>query len=134
MFIMRRTFLITLGLVIAMAFAACGNSSSGSGGSGRYGSGGNNNQTPVATSGGSGSSNMIKTATATVMGKSVTILINAQGMTLYYRTSDTSSSVCSGNCASIWPPLLVTGSNAPASSTTLPAKLAVEKDANGNQV
>ena len=54
---------------------------------------------------------LIHTATATIKGTSETILTNAQGMTLYYRTSDTATSVCSGGCASAWPPLLVTGSS-----------------------
>ncbi len=41
--------------------------------------------TPTAPAAGSGL--VIKTATATINGKSVTILTNAQGLTLYYRTS-----------------------------------------------
>jgi predicted lipoprotein with Yx(FWY)xxD motif len=77
---------------------------------------------------------MIKTATATINGKSVTILTNAQGLTLYYRTADSSSSVCSGGCASAWPPVLVTGSVTPTSSTSLPGKLSVSMNANGEQV
>ena len=58
--------------------------------------------TPTAPATGSGL--VIKTATATIDCKSVTILTNAQGLTLYYRTVDSSSSVCSGGCASAWPP------------------------------
>ena len=77
---------------------------------------------------------MIKTATATITGKSVTILTNAQGMTLYYRTVDSSSSVCSGGCASAWPPMLVTGSATPSSATSLPGQLSVSTNANGKQV
>lgn len=77
---------------------------------------------------------MIKTASATISGKSVTILTNAQGMTLYYRTSDSSSSVCSGGCASAWPPMLVTGSATPTSATSLPGQLSVGTNANGKQV
>src|SRR2546426_6357399 len=49
---------------------------------GRYGGGyGNSGTTPTVSSSGS----LIKTATATVNGKSVTILTTAQGRTLYYR-------------------------------------------------
>jgi predicted lipoprotein with Yx(FWY)xxD motif len=102
---------------------------SGSGYSGgRYGGGGT---TPTASSSG----NLIKTATATVKGTSQTILTNTQGMTLYYRTSDVPpSTVCSGGCASAWPPLVVSGSGAPTSAASLSGKLTVVADANGKQV
>jgi predicted lipoprotein with Yx(FWY)xxD motif len=99
---------------------------------GRYGSGyGNGSTTPTV----SGSGSLIQTATATVKGASETILTNAQGMTLYYRTIDMPpTTVCSGGCASVWPPLLVSGSNTPTSTTSLPGKLSVQADANGTQV
>ena len=96
---------------------------------GRYGSGGGT--TPTTSSTGS----VIKTATATVNGASVTILTNAQGLTLYYRTSDAPpSTVCSGGCAGAWPPLVMSGSSAPTSTTSLSGKLTIVADANGNQV
>jgi predicted lipoprotein with Yx(FWY)xxD motif len=76
----------------------------------------------------------VKTVTATIKGTSETILTNKAGMTLYYRTSDTvPSGVCSGGCAGAWPPLVVTGTTA-TSSATLPGKLTVVTDPNGNQV
>jgi predicted lipoprotein with Yx(FWY)xxD motif len=101
--------------------------SSGYGG-GKYGNGGT---TPTASS----SSGLIKTVTATVKGTSETILINSQGLTLYYRTSDAPPSiVCSGGCAGVWPPLVVSGSGAPTSAASLPGKLTVVADANGKQV
>ncbi len=141
---------IALGLFLALTIAACGSTSTGTGG---YGGNTSASQTTVSTpttsSGSScgryctsstptapatGSGLVIKTATATISGKSVTILTNAQGMTLYYRTSDSSSSVCSGGCASAWPPVLVTGSATPTGATSLPGKLSVSTDANGEQV
>ena len=74
-------------------------------------------------------------STATVNGASVTILTNAQGLTLYYRTSDAPpSTVCSGGCAAAWPPLVTSGSSAPTSATSLSGKLTIVSDANGNQV
>ena len=83
----------------------------------------------------SSSSGLIKTATATVKGTSETILINSQGLTLYYRTSDAPpSTVCSGGCAGVWPPLVVSGLGAPTSAASLPGKLTVVADANGKQV
>src|SRR5216684_1526258 len=137
-----------VGATLVVLLAACGsNSTTGSGGTtpttstaqnttpttsgngyGRYGNGGT---TPTASSSGS----VIKTATATVNGTSETILTNALGLTLYYRTSDVPpSTVCSGGCAGAWPPLVVSGSGAPTSATSLSGKLTVVVDANGNQV
>src|SRR6266446_6095488 len=119
---------------LVVLLAACGSNTSGSSTSqttsptasgsgysgGRYGGG----VTPPTAS---SSGNLIKTATATVKGTSQTILTNAQGMTLYYRTSDMPPTmVCSGGCASVWPPLLVSGSNTPTSTTSLPGKLSVQ--------
>jgi predicted lipoprotein with Yx(FWY)xxD motif len=136
----RRAWCIVLMVATLVLFlAACGSntSSSGSGGTtptssgyggGRYGSGGT---TPTASS----TSNLIKTATATVNGASKTILTNGQGLTLYYRTSDVPpATVCSGGCAGAWPPLVVSGSGTPTSATSLPGKLTIIADANGNQV
>ena len=129
-------------VVLVVLVAACGSTTSGSGttatsggttqttsNGGRYGSGGGT--TPTTSSTGS----VIKTATATVNGASVTILTNAQGLTLYYRTSDAPpSTVCSGGCAAAWPPLVTSGSSAPTSATSLSGKLTIVSDANGNQV
>jgi predicted lipoprotein with Yx(FWY)xxD motif len=99
---------------------------------GRYGNGyGNGATTPTV----SGSGSLIQTATATVKGASETILTNAQGRTLYYRTIDRPpTTVCSGGCASVWPPLLVSGSSTATSTPSLPGKLSVQADANGTQV
>lgn len=128
MIIMKRSLFITIGLLIAMFIVACGNNTN----TGSPYGGGNSGSTP--TSSGSGSSNVIQTASATVNGKSEMVLTNAQGMTLYYRTSDAGTSVCSGGCAQVWPPLLFTGSGAPASSASLPGQLTASTNANGQQV
>ncbi len=135
---LARASFYPLALVALILLAACGNTTTGSTAAtsntstssygNRYG---NSNATPTASSSG----HLIQTATATVNGKSETILTNAQGMTLYYRTTDMPpTTVCSGGCASVWPPLLVSGSSAPTSTTSLPGKLNVQTDANGNQV
>ena len=131
---LKRSFVIAIGLFIAMFFVACGGNSTTGGGP--YGSGSSNPPaTPTPTTGGSGSSAVLQTATATVKGQSETVLTNAQGMTLYYFTPDSATqSACSGACAQTWPPLAFTGSGGPTSSTTLAGKLSVQMDANGNQV
>lgn len=94
-------------------------------------------QTMTSTGTGAGATTgaVIKTAMATVDGKSETILTNAQGMTLYYFTPDTETKVaCTGGCATAWPPLLFTGSGSPTAATTLSGELAAYQNTNGNQV
>jgi predicted lipoprotein with Yx(FWY)xxD motif len=145
-----RAWFNLMALVVLVLLAACGsNTSTGSttapnatsnttagstptNSGGRYGNGyGNGGTTPTVSSAGS----LIQTATATVNGTSETILTTAQGRTLYYRTTDMPpTTVCSGGCASAWPPLLVSGSSTPTSATSLPGKLSAQADANGTQV
>ena len=124
----RTVLFFALSLALSLLIAACGSSSS-PGNGGRYG--GSSNATPASTTS-SASAMTMKTATLTVGGKSLTVLTNAQGMTLYYRTSDTPTSVCSGGCASAWPPVLST--TMPSVSGTLPGTFSLMNDANGSQV
>jgi predicted lipoprotein with Yx(FWY)xxD motif len=73
------------------------------------------------------------TGQVTVNGTVKTVLTNAAGETLYYLTADTpTSTACTGQCATFWPPILATGT--PTSSTPLPHQLSVLTDANGRQV
>lgn len=133
MIYLKRTFPITIALLLMMVLAACGSSTTtGSGGS---------TPTPVATTPApvattpAASTALIMTATATVKGQSVTILTDAHGKTLYYFTPDTATtSACTGGCAQTWPPLLSTGSGAPTSATTLSGTLTAVTTANGSQV
>jgi predicted lipoprotein with Yx(FWY)xxD motif len=119
MLALRRAFLGMSMLLIALIAVACGSASSTSSGS-------------TTTS---SSAAIIKSTSATVNGQSITILTNAQGMTLYYLKPDTATtSACTGSCASTWPPLVSTSSGSPASATTLPGTLSVVTDANGQQV
>src|SRR5437588_6712934 len=158
----KHALLLSIGLVIALFIAACGsNTGSGNGGRYGAGAStganqtatataavANNTPTSTATSNSSGNCyrycssgsptpsssgpSTIKTASLTINGKSVTVLTNSQGLTLYYRTSDTASSVCSGGCASAWPPVIA--SSTPSASSSLPGKLGLLSDANGSQV
>lgn len=126
----RTVLFFATSLALALFIAACGSSTTtGSGSSGRYGASGN--VTPASTTS-SASALTIKTAALTVGGKPLTVFTNAQGMTLYYRTSDTPTSVCSGGCASAWPPVLST--TMPSVSTTLPGTFSLMNNANGSQV
>ncbi|HEV2581239.1 MAG TPA: hypothetical protein VGT44_10355 [Ktedonobacteraceae bacterium] len=121
--LLRRSFYVTIGLVIAMFVAACGSSTTGT--------------TPSAGSGGSTGNTtiVVKTASVSVKGKMEAVLTNTQGKTLYYFTADTATTTaCSGSCASMWPPLLNSGTATPASASALSGTLTALTDANGSQV
>lgn len=124
MITLRRVFLSMSMLLVALLAVACGSNNSTSTGSSSSGG-----TTP------SSSGAIIKTASATVNGQSVTILTNMQGMTLYYFKPDTAkTSACTGSCAGFWPPLVSTSSGSPGSANALPGTLSVVADANGQQV
>jgi predicted lipoprotein with Yx(FWY)xxD motif len=73
----------------------------------------------------------IHTQDAMVGGKEETILVDSQGLPLYYYNADTATkSFVSGELASLWPPL---DSSSP-SITGAPGKVSVTNDANGAQV
>jgi len=130
MIYLRRTFPLTILLLLAMAVAACGGSTN----TGSTSSGTTPTTAPTAPAT-SGATALVATATATVKGKSETILTDAKGKTLYYFTPDTATtSACTSSCAQVWPPLLATGSGTPSSATTLSGKLTAVTTGNGNQV
>jgi len=123
----KQIFPFAIILLLTVIVAACGSST----GAGPYGG-----TTPAATTSSSSNTNVvIKTATATVNSKTVTLLTNDKGFTLYYLKADTSTEVaCSGSCAQIWPPLLQAGSGIPTGPGSLPGKLSAQSTANGYQV
>lgn len=99
-----RTMLGAAAATALLIPAACGGSDSG----GTSNSGG---AQPAATP---TAAPVVATATATVDGKSQTILVDAKGMTLYYFTPDKGGKItCTGSCLAAWPPLTVTGSDVP---------------------
>lgn len=125
---MRRVRQSEFGLALGVAIlllAACG--------------GGTTANTPASTSTNtpatsSGGMTVVRSATATVGGMNETVLTNTQGRTLYYFDPDTASSVaCTGLCASIWPPLLLSAGT-PQSSAQLAGTLSTRQDSLGRQV
>ena len=106
---------------VALAAIAAGCSSSASSGS---------SKPPSAA--GSGSSAAVNTGTATVSGKSETVLVAKDGKTLYYFMPDNASGkpTCTGSCASLWPPLIGT----PAAGSGVTGTLTAVMSANGDQV
>jgi len=94
---MQRSGVRSVGIVAiagAMLLSACADKTDANSGSGGSGS----------SSGGSGS--------VTVSSKSVSgvgdVLVDSDGMTLYYLKTETSGKImCTGSCADAWPPLLL---------------------------
>lgn len=88
-----------------------GNTTSGSevgseASAGRYGSSGSKGATEGASSGGAAT---VSTGSASGVG---TVLVDSNGMTLYYFEKDkkgTKTSACNGPCAEGWPPLTSSG-------------------------
>jgi predicted lipoprotein with Yx(FWY)xxD motif len=79
----------------ALLLAACGRSSGST-------SSGGGSASP------SGTALSVQTDSVSGVG---TVLANSAGLTLYHNTKETGSTiVCTGGCASFWPPVLVTGS------------------------
>ena len=73
----------------------------------------------------------VRTVQATVGGKPETILVNGQGLPLYYYLPDTAAkSVVTGGLAALWPPL----TSASPAATGLTGKLTAVMDIHGNQV
>jgi predicted lipoprotein with Yx(FWY)xxD motif len=90
--------------------------------------------TPAATPTAVASAATVLTGSATVSGASTTVLTDSKGMTLYYKTSDTATSVtCTGGCAAAWPPLLLPSGTATGSSSVT-GTLTVFAGPNGSQV
>jgi predicted lipoprotein with Yx(FWY)xxD motif len=74
----------------------------------------------------------VNIATATVAGRTETILVNANGFALYYLTSDRATATsCTGACASAWPPLL--SGAPPTGPSSLPGRLTIVTTAHGAQ-
>jgi predicted lipoprotein with Yx(FWY)xxD motif len=64
------------------------------------------------------------TVMAAKVGKYGTVLVAANGKTLYRYTPDKKNvSVCTGACAAYWPPLLVKGTAKPTAGSGVSAKL-----------
>ena len=73
----------------------------------------------------------VRAEQATVGGKTETILVNSQGLPLYYYLPDTATkSNVTGALASLWPPL----TSASPAATGLTGKLATVMDVHGDQV
>lgn len=116
---MRKSALFSLALaaLAGLVIAGCGGGGSGttssnaSGGSGAYGKqpAASKEEAPPTKPTASGEATPLSIGTASGVGK---ILVNAEGMTLYYFQKDqkgSGKSKCEGACAEAWPPLTTSG-------------------------
>jgi predicted lipoprotein with Yx(FWY)xxD motif len=121
----RKSLLAVPGLLVAGIFAAACGSSSTSPPAGGTGSTGTTSSTGPAAA---------AVVDATSSGSLGTILVNSKGMTLYRLSTDSKNkSVCTGACASVWPPVLATGSGSPVGGAGV-SGLGTIKVAAGEQV
>jgi len=87
--------------------------------------------TSTAGAGLSATAATVRTAPATVAGKTETILVNAHGLPLYFYRPDTAAkSFVTGGLARLWPPL----TSAAPTAAGARGKVTVVNDANGRQV
>ena len=84
-----------------------------------------------STAGHSATAATVRTVSATVAGKTETILVNSGGLPLYFYQADTAAkSLVTGGVATLWPPL----TSATPTATGASGKLTVVNDAHGHQV
>jgi predicted lipoprotein with Yx(FWY)xxD motif len=119
---MRHPKLIIAGIGLA-AVAAVGGVTAAAAGGGTSAS--------SATTGHSATAPTVRTASATVAGKTETILVNSGGLPLYFYRPDTAAtSLVTGGVAALWPPL----TSAAPTAAGATGKLTVVNDVHGNQV
>jgi len=117
---MRHPKLIIAGIGLA-ALAAAGVTAAAAGGPSASGS----------TAGHRAMAATVRTASATVAGKTETILVDSGGLPLYFYRPDTAAtSLVTGGVAALWPPLTSAAPTAAGAS----GKLTVVNDAHGHQV
>ena len=121
---MRRTALLALPIVVALALAGCGKDNTSNSASGSSGS--KSTTSAAANSSSSGATAIVK-LTSSKFGQ---ILTDAQGNTLYVFMKDTgTTSNCTTACSQIWPPMAASGT--PAGTGIAASDLATTTRADG---
>jgi predicted lipoprotein with Yx(FWY)xxD motif len=119
---MRHPRIIIAGIGLAAVAAVGGVTAASAGGSAA-------SSTPSASP--TAAAVTVRTAPATVAGRTETILVNAHGLPLYFYRPDTAArSFVTGSLAQLWPPLTSAAPTAAGAS----GRLAVLNDVNGHQV
>ncbi|UGS34944.1 COG4315 family predicted lipoprotein [Capillimicrobium parvum] len=119
---MRRSLLALIPAVLAIVIAGCG------------GGGANHDANHTSAPAGASQGTAAPSASGTVQIRTTKlgrILVDSQGRSLYLFEKDTgTASTCYGACASLWPPLTVSGSPK-ASAGIVASKLATTKRKDG---
>jgi predicted lipoprotein with Yx(FWY)xxD motif len=122
----RRVLLPSLLMLIAViALAACGSDSKSST-STSAGDSSSSSSTPAPSA-----AAVIKTADGGDLG---TILVDADGKTVYTLTKEDQPVACTGACLTAWPPVLIPAGTDKATGSNGVTGLALVSDANGKQV
>ena len=118
---MRHPKLIIAGIGLAAVAAVGGIAAAAAGGT----------SASSATTGHSATSATVRTGSATVAGKTETILVNSGGLPLYFYRPDTAAtSLVTGGVAALWPAL----TSAAPTAAGATGKLTVVNDVHGHQV
>jgi predicted lipoprotein with Yx(FWY)xxD motif len=117
---------LTLGIVAALALAACGSSSKAT-----VSPNAQPSVTAPAPSTGSGAQAVVKAATVGTVGS---VLVDDTGLTLYTLTNNGQPVACTGPCAALWPPLTLPAGTTTAAGGAGVTGLGTTKSANGVQV
>lgn len=81
-----------------------------------------------------GAAYTVGTRPGRIQGQKAAILVNGQGMTLYYNKKDTpTAATCTGMCSGAWPALTL-ASGKPTGPASISSALTVVNDGNGRQV
>jgi predicted lipoprotein with Yx(FWY)xxD motif len=119
----KRAYLLTVSLacpVLLLALAGCGGSA------------------PITTYSPppvKPSAPFVQIETVTLSGAAKTILATAPGLTLYYYTPDTATTIaCQGACTAEWHPFMFAGPGSPIAPQALSGALSLIATANGEQV
>lgn len=126
MHMLKRTWPVALGLLLALIVAGCGGTPT----SNPLGAGG------PSAAGTTSSAPVVKTASVSVKGAAMTVLTDSQGKTLYFFDNDsTTQATCtsSGGCAQTWP-AFVTSGGAPTAPSGVSGSFSIINSGNGVQV
>jgi len=109
--LLRRTLLVASFATIAVLAAACTSAQSSP------------TTTRIAPTGSSAPTKSLELASATLPGVG-SVLTGPNGRTLYYFTTDSpNATACTGECAVVWPPLLVPAGRQPVLTAGVPGTL-----------
>jgi predicted lipoprotein with Yx(FWY)xxD motif len=121
--VLARAVGIALPLAAVLVVAACGSNSSSGGSSSGGSSSGSSSTSGSSSGGGTTAASTSGTVITTRSGPDGTYLAAGSGRAVYLWTADSSnSSMCSGACASAWPPVIAKG-NLTASGAAASADL-----------